>query len=116
MRAYWRRVAGFHRDIRLFYAYALLSFFGIGVLSLILNLYLVELGYDEAFIGAFNAVNMLTMGVTCVAIGFLINRFGNWNCIVWGTVEFIVASAVLCFVTDGWLLLVLAALNGLGSA
>jgi MFS family permease len=116
MRAYFRRVAGFHRDIRLFYVYALLSFLGIGVLSLILNLYLVELGYDEAFIGAVNAVSMLSMGATCVAIGFLINRFGNWNCIVWGTVEFVLATAVLCFMTGGPALLAFSLLSGIGMA
>ena len=115
-RAYVGRVAAFDRDLRLFMAYGLCSYLGIGVFALMFNLYLVELGYDEAFIGAFNAVNTLTMGLTCIAIGFLINRFGCWACLVWGTLEFVLASVALSFVQDSAALLALAALNGVGQA
>ena len=116
MGSYWRRVAACGRDVHLFLVYALISYLGIGVFALIFNLYLVELGYDEGFIGAFNAVYTLTMGLTCLGIGFLINRFGNWACIVVGTVEFTISMLAMCFATGGWLLLALAALNGIGSA
>jgi MFS family permease len=116
MTGYWRRLAACGRDIQLFLVYGLLSYLGIGVSSLIFNLYLVRLGYDEAFIGAFNAVFTLSMGITCLSIGFLINRFGNWTCIFWGTVEFMVTSLLLCVVTNGPALLLIAALNGVGSA
>ena len=102
--------------MRLFLGYALLSYLGIGVFALIFNLYLVQLGYDEAFIGAFNAVNTLAMGLTCIAIGFLVNRFGAWSCMLWGTLEFVLVSIALCFVTTGPLILVFSALNGIGQA
>ena len=81
MRAYWARLMECGRDIHLFLVFALLSYLGIGVFALIFNLYLVRLGYDEAFIGAFNAVYTLTMGFACLGLGFMINRFGNWACI-----------------------------------
>ncbi|HUG14595.1 MAG TPA: MFS transporter [Thermomicrobiales bacterium] len=116
MTRYWRGVAECGRDVHLLLIYALLSYLGIGVLALIFNLYLVRLGYDEAFIGAFNGIYTLAMGFTCLALGFLINRFGNWQCIVWGTAQFVVASIVLCFLTNSTLLLVFGALIGIGSA
>jgi MFS family permease len=116
MRGYWCRLAACGRDIQLFLIYGLLSYLGIGAFSLIFNLYLVRLGYDEGFIGAFNGVMTLSMGITCLAIGFLINRFGNWTCIVWGTAEFTVTSLLLCLVTNGPALLLIVALNGIGSA
>jgi MFS family permease len=116
MRSYWQRIVECGRDIHLFLVYALISYLGIGVFALMFNLYLVELGYDEGFIGAFNAVYTLSMGLTCLGIGFLINRFGNWLCIVIGTVEFTASMLVMCFATDSWLLLTLAAFNGIGSA
>lgn len=116
MRSYWQRIVECGRDVHLFLVYALISYLGIGVFALMFNLYLVQLGYDEGFIGAFNAVYTLTMGVTCLGIGFLINRFGNWACIVAGTIEFTVSMLAMCFATDRWLLLLLAALNGIGSA
>jgi MFS family permease len=116
MRSYWQRIAECGRDIHLFLVYALISYLGIGVFALMFNLYLVELGYDEGFIGAFNAVYTLSMGLTCLGIGFLINRFGNWLCIVIGTIEFTASMLAMCFATDSWLLLTLAAFNGIGSA
>ena len=116
MGAYWRRILDCGRDVQLMLVYALLSFFGLGITTLIYNLYLVRLGYDEAFIGAFNAVLTLSMGATCLALGFLINRFGTWTCLIAGAVQFSVTALALAFVTDGPALLVLAALNGIGGA
>jgi len=116
MRGYWGRVAECGRDVRLFLVFALLSYLGIGVFALIFNLYLVRLGYDEAFIGAFNAVYTLTMGISCLGLGFLINRFGNWACLTWGTAAFVVTSISICFVTDAVLLQIFAILIGVGSA
>jgi MFS family permease len=116
MRAYLSRVAECGRDVHLFLGFALLSYLGIGVFALIFNLYLVRLGYNEAFIGAFNAVYTLTMGIACLGLGFLINRFGNWACLTWGTVAFIVTSITICFITNAILLLICAVMIGVGSA
>lgn len=116
MRGYLRRVASLERDVRLFMAYSLLSNLGMGVSALIFNLYLVELEYDEAFIGAFNAAYMIAMGATCVFLGFLFNRFGAWMCIAVGTVEFILASLALCFLTEPVPILLFAVLGGIGTA
>jgi MFS family permease len=116
MRRYWQHVVECGRDIHLILVYALVSYLGIGVIALIFNLYLVRLGYDEGFIGAFNAVYTVAMGATCLALGFLINRFGNWACIVWGTAQFVLTASVLCFLESRWPLLVFGGLIGIGSA
>lgn len=116
MRAYWEKVRDCGRDIHLFLGYALLSYIGIGVFTLIFNLYLVQLGYDEGFIGAVNGVFTLSMGATCLLLGYLINRFGNWICLTLGTIEFAVTLVILAFVSSEPALLLLATLNGIGSA
>src|SRR4051794_6722107 len=116
MGGYWERVTACGRDIRLFLVFGLFSYLGIGIFALIFNLYLVRLGYNEAFIGAYNAVYTLSMGATCLAMGYLINRFGNWTCIALGTVEFVISAVLLGLVSNAELILVLAALNGIGSA
>lgn len=116
MRAYWEKILDCGRDIHLFLGYALLSYIGIGVFMLIFNLYLVKLGYDESFIGAVNAAYTLSMGMTCLLLGYLINRFGNWVCLTLGTVEFAASLVALAFVTSVPALLILSALNGIGSA
>ncbi|RIK42076.1 MAG: hypothetical protein DCC58_11585 [Chloroflexi bacterium] len=116
MRGYLRRVASLERDVRLFMVYSLFSNLGMGVFALIFNLYLVGLGYNEAFIGAFNAAYTVAMGLACLGLGFLLNRYGAWICILAGTLEFIVASFLLCFLTGPLPLLVLAVLTGVGTA
>lgn len=116
MRAYWEKVLDSGRDIHLFLGYALLSYIGIGVFTLIFNLYLVKLGYNEGFIGAVNGIYTLSMGATCLLLGYLINRFGNWVCLTLGTIEFSISLIALAFVSSGAALLGLAALNGIGSA
>lgn len=116
MRGYMRRVASLERDMQLFMLFSLFSNLGLGVNALIFNLYLVQLGYDEAFIGAFNAAYTIAMGATCIGLGFLINRFGAWWCIAVGTVEFILATLALCFLTSAGPILVFAVFAGIGTA
>ncbi|CAA9548665.1 MAG: hypothetical protein AVDCRST_MAG73-2666 [uncultured Thermomicrobiales bacterium] len=116
MSAYFRRVRGFPRDIKLFLAYSLLANVGFGVSQLIFNLYLTELGYREDFIGAFNGALTLSMAAAAVSMGVLLNRFGPWRCIVGGVGIFFLASFGLALAEAPWLLLALAGLNGVGLA
>ena len=116
MRGYLARLGRAPRAIKLFLAYTLLANIGFGVFQLIYNLYLVRLGYREDFIGAFSAVNTLALAVAALAVGPLVNRFGPWVCLLAGTVVLIVASVGQVTITSRPLLLVCAALGGLGMA
>src|SRR5918998_3373145 len=116
MRGYLARVGRAPRANKLFLAFTLLANIGFGVFQLIYNLYLVRLGYREDFIGAFSAVNTLALAVTALVLGPLVNRFGPWVCLLAGTVVLIVASIGQVTITDRSLLLVCAALGGLGMA
>jgi len=51
MATYLRRVRNFSFDIKLFLLYNLLANIGFGVIELVFNFYLLELGYREDFIG-----------------------------------------------------------------
>ncbi len=116
MKSWLRGIAAYERDIKLFLAYSLFSNIGIGVFMLLLNLYLVELGYNESFIGAFQSANTLAMAVVSVSLGVLINRFGVWKVVTIGLVFFLITSALATVVTQRELLLVMAALSGAGTA
>jgi MFS family permease len=116
VRTYLRGIGAYSRDVKLFFAYNLASNIGIGVFTLLFNLYLVELGFREDYIGQFNAISTLAMGFVALAVGFLINRFGVWNTVSFGLVWFLVTSVLACVVTDEVLLLVVAALSGAGTA
>ncbi len=116
MSAYIRGIKAHSRDIKLFLLYSLISNVGIGVFTLIFNLYLIQLGHEEDFIGRWNSVNTLVMAFVALAMGMLINRLGVWRTVSFGLVIFLVTSVFACLITDPTLLLVFAGLSGAGTA
>lgn len=116
MSSYIRGVMAHSRDIKLFLLYSLISNVGIGVFTLLYNLYLVQLGHEEDYIGRWNAVNTLAMAVVALAMGALINRLGVWRTVSSGLLIFLMMSALACVITEPTLLLVFAGLSGAGTA
>lgn len=116
MRRYLRDFRGYQRDIRLFLAYNLAANVGMGVFTLLYNLYLIELGLREDFIGRYNSVSTLAMAGVALSMGFLINRLGVWLCVTVGMGLFLVTSLLLCVITDPNTLLVFSAFGGAATA
>ncbi|HVX31357.1 MAG TPA: MFS transporter, partial [Nitrolancea sp.] len=104
------------REIRLYLLYTLLVNIGIGVFVLIYNLYLVQISLKEDFIGQFNAVQTVAMGVAALLMGVAINRYGTWRCTTYGTLLYLISTAFLVILRDPTTLLVVSALNGAGLA
>src|SRR5204862_4083015 len=75
-----------------FLLHALLAWAGLGVHQVLFNLYLVEGGFRESFVG--HAVSALGVGlaVTALPAAWLANRFGRRRCLIAGTL--IEASAL----------------------
>lgn len=70
----WR---DFNRNVRfLFLANAILGFVYFGIYALLLNLYLLRLGYDAAFIGQVNAVGPLALAIASLPAGAFSQRYG----------------------------------------
>ena len=116
MQSYIRGVRGYGRDINLFLLYNLLSNVGIGVFQLLFNLYLIQLDYDESFIGQFQSISTLSMAGIALSIGVLVNRFGVWRTVTVGLVFFLVTSVLASIITNQFALLVMAGLSGAGTA
>jgi MFS family permease len=114
MRELVRGVRKAERDLRLFFAFNLLAFVAWGVLQLVLNLYLRELGQDEAVMGLFSAAQTLAMAATGAAIGALFARLGIWRTMTGGLALFVVAAFALALVSSTPLLLAMAVLSGVG--
>lgn len=110
------QVREFRRDIRLFLVYNLFSNAGIGVFILIYNLYLIQNGFAESFIGIYNATTTLALAAVAMLMGPLIGRFGGWHCITYGTIGFVVASVFLALLADPALILLISLLAGAGTA
>jgi predicted MFS family arabinose efflux permease len=85
MSSYLKTLRQFSRDIRLFLvASALVGFTYFGVYALLLNLYLLRLGYDTAFIGLVNAVGPLAMAIGALPAGALSQRWGSRRALMLG--------------------------------
>ncbi len=116
MQSYIRGVRGYGRDIKLFLLYNLLSNVGIGVFQLLFNLYLIQLNYNESFIGQFQSISTLSMAGVALSIGVLVNRFGVWKTVTAGLIFFLITSILASIITNQFALLVMAGLSGAGTA
>lgn len=116
MRDYFARLRRMPRAIQYFFLFVLLANIGFGVFQLIFNLYLVQLGYREDFIGTFSAFTTVAMAVTAVAMGPLINRFTAWGSLVVGTAVLVLAFIGQVSLTSEVALLLFAILGGVGQA
>jgi len=76
--AYLDKLGLFSRDVRLYLITAALLGFTVigGIYPVLLNLYLLRLGYGPEFIGLVNAAFMLALGGFCLPAGALGGRWG----------------------------------------
>lgn len=116
MRAYIREVRRWDRDVKLFLLFQLLANVGFGVFNLIFNLYLYELNLREDFIGAVQAAQTVCMAGAGVSLGMMINRIGAWRSLAGGAGLFLSMLILLAFAEREALILVLAAVSGVGLA
>ncbi len=73
----WRVLFTFDRDVRLFLvAWALIAFGYFGVQGVLLNLYLLRLGFDTQFIGSLIASGQLVWALAALPAGYLGRRVG----------------------------------------
>jgi MFS family permease len=112
MRTYLRDIARYPRDIRLFFAYQLMANIGFAVFSLIYNLYLIELGLREDYIGEFNGVQTVAMSISGMLIGRVVAKFGTWRAIAFGVGGLLVTSYGLAMSEGPTTLLALSGLFG----
>lgn len=116
MPRYVQQIRSYPREIKLYLLYTLFANLGLGVFTLLFNLYLVHIGLHEDFIGLFNAVTTVAIGVVALVMGMLINRLGSWACITYGTAFFLLTSVLVTLSGNPAVLISLAILNGAGTA
>jgi MFS family permease len=116
MRTFVQRIQQYSRDIKLFLLFTLAANVGIGMFMLIFNLYLIELGLLEDYIGAFNAIHTVGIAGMSLTMGMLINKLGVWRCVALGFMFFLASSVLLVTVTQPEILLGLAIFGGVGTA
>lgn len=116
MHTYLRRIRSFNRDIRLFFVFSLLITVGFGVFGLAYNLYLIELGFREDFIGVFNAIYTLSIAAGALSIGASLRRIGTWRALTIGAIVAIVLQVALALANQAPVILGLSVVYGFGIA
>lgn len=82
---YQQALRCFSREVRLFLATcALAGFAYFGIYALLLNLYLLRLGYNPAFVGLLNAVGPLALAVGSLPAGALSQHWGSRRALLVG--------------------------------
>ena len=85
MKSYLAAVRLFSRDLRrLMLSNALHGFVFFGIYALLLNLYLLRLGYGPAYIGLTNAIGPLALVVASLPMGQLSRRIGSCKVLILG--------------------------------
>src|SRR5262245_32228096 len=79
-------VARFSRPARLYLLTELLAWSCHGVFAVVFNLYLLEGGYRESFIGRAVSLNGLGMALAALPAGLLADRWGRRRCLLFGAV------------------------------
>lgn len=96
MSTYLATIRRFDRDIINYFIFnSALTFAFPGTLSVLVNLYLVRLGYDTAFIGGMLAAGMVTWGTFALPAGTLGARIGVKRAIIISMVSMAVFSLLI---------------------
>jgi len=84
MREYWHNLKLFNWNVRYFLlAGAVHGFVFFGIYTLLLNLYLLRLGYGSEFIGLVNGLGPLMLAVFSLPAGVISSRWGSRRVMLW---------------------------------
>ncbi len=116
MRDYLARIRGFSRNARLYLVSTSLSGFLFGVQYLFFNLYILALGYDQAFVGLLASVPAIVTGASALPIGLFLRRIGYRRGLLMGMALQAAALGGWAFLKTPAALVAASALSGLGGA
>ena len=116
LREYVEIVRGFSTNARL--VLLALSLIGIsyGSFTTLFNLYIVELGFDEAFLGILIGISAAGAAIASVPCGLLVDRIGARRGLLLGTVITAIGILIEVTITIAWVLIVGAVIAAVGVA
>jgi MFS family permease len=109
-------VPHFSRNLWLLLGQNVAVFLGIALQALILNLYLVALGYREDFIGLVAFAQTAAIGLGALPAGWLSPRLGPRRCMIAATLLLATSFCAMAVIEHPLGLLAASALNGLSMA
>jgi MFS family permease len=110
------RIREFDQNVRSFFLYGAFINAGMALFSLLFNLYLLRLSYQEDFIGLLASMAPLATGLVALPTGVLSDRFGRKPFLAASGVLLAASQLGLCFATSSTTLLACSFVGGVGSA
>lgn len=109
---WWQTIQRFNRNIRLFMLANVFIQIGMGVFSVMYNLYIRELGLPETINGSVIAMMSLATAIMLVPAGIISDKIGRKWVLVTGTIVTAVTLAARSVVVDETMMLALAFATG----
>ena len=106
----------FSRNVRLFFLYGISINAGMALFSLLYNLYLLRLSYQEDFIGQVASMAPLACGILAIPTGVLSDRLGRKPFLIGSCLLLAVSQLGMCFAVTPQALLAFSFVGGMGSA
>ncbi len=114
--AYWKRVRGLQPNARWYLWCTVFNAMTMSLSSLLLNLYLISLGFDAAFIGLNSAVLSGARLLSALPAGLIADRLGRKRAMILGLAGSAFAQLGLSTLTRGWMIVASNLVSGvLGS-
>ena len=104
----------FSRNARLFLSATFLNGFTLGIWGVLFNLYLLELGFREDFIGYMFLLSGLAAGLAAFPAGIISDKIGRKKSLLTGVAVGSIFNAILVFTSNPILLLTVSLFGGFG--
>lgn len=113
---YWHRIRQFSPNAQKLIISNFTRAFGWGITQTLFNLYLISLGYSNAFLGGLMSLNAMSMAISSIVVGIYVTRVGpKYSLIVGMMISVTVGFSQVAFPVPE-VLLITAVLGGLGVA
>jgi len=111
---YSEKIRLISRDARLTIGTWMAWAFGYGINDVLFNLYLLEAGFEEAFIGFFLSISISLTGILAIGLGILADRFSRKRMLLVGYATVLLSLFVQYSTLNPLYLLLSQLLNGVG--
>ena len=115
LREYATAIRAFSRDARLFLGASILFGFCTGIVYVFFNLYVLSLGYDQAFVGLLASLPAFTTAAAAVPVGLVLPRLGFRRALFLGLAVYAGAQLAWVLYPTRPILILASIVSGLGS-
>ena len=110
------RLREFNRNVQSFFYYGILINAGMALFSLLFNLYLLRLSYQEDFIGLVASMAPLATGLLALPVGMLSDRFGRKPFLLASGLLLAISQLGACLMTTPTALLAFSFIGGIATS